>query len=179
MLRRETYEKLSQSAGGASFLPLITPLLLTDLSRELLEMGGKVVGFKLGDRGLYVRTADRLAIETLGTARPSDPAAWADKELWAPCFKVDVVGTTGAGDATIAGFLSVLLQDMSLEEAMTAAVAVGACNVEAADALGGVRPWEETWRRVESGWARHALSLDAPGWHFDDLRQMWVGPSGS
>ena len=177
MLRRQTYEELSGAAGGGSFLPLVTPSLLSDLSHELLQLGAKIVGFKLGDRGLYVRTAHREAIETMGAARPSDSATWANKELWSPCFKVDVVGTTGAGDATIAGFLSALLRDMSPQETLTAAVAVGACNVEAADALSGVRPWEETWRRVESGWARHELCLDAPGWHFDDLYKIWVGPA--
>jgi sugar/nucleoside kinase (ribokinase family) len=178
MLRRKTYDELSRAAGGESFLPLITPLLLTDLSSELLKMGAKIIGLKVGDRGLYVRTAGEPSIEALGAARPSDAVAWADRELWAPCFQVDVVGTTGAGDATIAGFLSALLRDIVLEEALTAAEAVGACNVEAADALGGIRPWEETWHRVEGGWARHDLALDAPGWRFDYRPQMWVGPAG-
>ncbi len=171
MLHRETYEEFSRAGSG--FLALITPPLLADLSHELLEMGASIVGFKLGHRGLYLRTAGRSAIEALGAARPSDSSGWAEKELWAPCFKVDVVGTTGAGDAMIAGFLTALLRDMSPQEALTAAVAVGACNVEAADALSGVRPWEETWRRVESGWARHELCLDAPGWHFDDY-MLWA-----
>jgi len=179
MLRREIYEELSQPAGGAGLLSRITSSLLSELSGELLEMGGIIVGFKLGDRGLYVHTAGQAALETLGAARPSNPATWAGKELGAPCFKVDVMGTTGSGDATIAGFVSALLRDMSLEETLTAAVAVGACNVEAADALGGIRSWEETWRRVESGWARHALCINAPGWHFDDRHQVWVGSAGS
>ena len=64
---------------------------------------------------------------------------------------------------------------MAPHETLTAAVAVGACNVEAADALSGIRSWEETLRRVAGGWARHALTLDAPGWHFDAARQLWVG----
>ncbi len=175
MLRRETYNELCRAAHGASILPLITPQLLSDLSQALLGMGAKIVALKLGDRGLYLRTADQSAIEALGRARPSNPTAWADQELWAPCFKVDVVGTTGSGDSTIAGFLSALLRDMSPQAALTAAVAVGACNVEAADALSGIRPWEETLRRVASGWERRPLSLDAPGWHFDASLQLWVG----
>jgi sugar/nucleoside kinase (ribokinase family) len=179
MLHRQTYEDLTQTAGRAGFLSLVTPSLLSDLSGELLAMGGKIVGFKLGERGLYLRTAARPAIATLGTARPSDPASWASRELWAPCFRVNVVGTTGSGDATIAGFLGGLLRDMAPEQALTAAVAVGACNVEAADAVSGVRSWEETWRRVEGGWERHELALDAPGWRFDNRHQMWVGPSSS
>ena len=179
MLRRETHEELSRAAGGASFLALVTSSLLSDLSCELLEMGGKIVGFKLGDRGFYVRTAARSVIKGLGAAQPSDPSTWADKELWAPCFKVDMVGTTGSGDATIAGFFSGLLRDMSPEKTLTAAVAVGACNVEAADALSGLRSWEETWRRVEGGWARHNLPLDAAGWYFDPHQQLWEGPAKS
>ncbi len=175
MLRRDTYLQLCQVAQGGSILPLVGPALLSDLGRELLGMGVKIVGLKLGHRGLYVRTANRAAIAALGRARPSDPAAWADQELWAPCFKVDEIGTTGAGDSTIAGFLSALLRDMAPHQALTAAVAVGACNVEAADALSGIRPWDATLRRVAAGWARHSLTLDAPGWRFDAERQMWVG----
>ncbi len=176
MLRRETYTELCQAASGTNLLPGVTPGLLSDLGQELLDMGAKIVGLKLGERGLYLRTAGRAALETMGRASPPDPAAWADRELWAPCFQVNVVGTTGAGDATIAGFLSALLRGMSPEVALTAAVAVGACDVEAADALGGVRSWEETLQRVESGWPRRALVLKTPGWHFDAGRQLWVGP---
>jgi sugar/nucleoside kinase (ribokinase family) len=175
MLRRETYEAFSQEAGD--FLEGVTPALLSDLSGELLAMGGKIVGFKVGERGMYVRTAGRAAIETLGVARPTDASAWAERELWAPCFCVDVAGTTGAGDAAIAGFLAGLLRDLSPEETLTAAVAVGACNVETADAVSGVRPWEEMWRRVASGWERHTLSIQDPGWRFDEHRQMWMGPA--
>ena len=177
MLRRGTYEALSSASGGGSILPLVTPPLLSQLSQELLVMGGAVIGFKLGDRGFYLRTGGRSAFEGMGAAGPTDPAAWSDQELWVPCFQVDVVGTTGAGDATIAGFLSGLLRDMSPQEALTMAVAVGACNVEAADALSGVRSWPETLRRVRSGWARHRLALDDAGWCFDEQLQLWRGPA--
>jgi sugar/nucleoside kinase (ribokinase family) len=160
-------------------VPLVTPALLSDLGGELVGMGAGVVGLKLGSRGLYVRTGDEAALLGFGASRPLNPVAWAGRELWAPCFEVDVVGTTGAGDATVAGFLSALLRGMSLEQAATGAVAVGACNVEAADALRGIRSWEETWRRVQSGWERHELVLDAPGWEFDEQHGLWRGPARS
>ena len=176
MLHRETYDEFSVAARGGSILPLVTPELLSDLGRQLIRMGVKIVGLKLGDRGFYLRTAGRVALESIGRACPSDPTAWAEREIWAPCFQVNVVGTTGSGDATIAGFISALLRDMCPEEAITAAVAVGACNVEAADALSGIRPWEETMRRVHGGWRRHELRLTTPGWHFAETHQQWVGP---
>jgi sugar/nucleoside kinase (ribokinase family) len=177
MLHRESYDEVARTEGGGGVLRSVAPSMLSELGAELVAMGGKIVGLKLGDRGLYLRTASESAINALGAARPSRPAAWADRELWISCFKVDVVGTTGAGDATIAGFLSALLRDMPPEEALTMAVAVGACNVEAADALSGVLSWEDTLQRVQSGWAQRELVLDAPGWRLDARKRMWLGPS--
>lgn len=173
MLRRSTYEALSRSAQGTDILPLITPPLLSDLSDQLLSMGARIVGLKMGDRGFYLRTSDYTALAGLGRGRPSDLTVWVDREIWAPCFQVDVVGTTGAGDATIAGFLSAFLRDMTPAQAVTAAVAVGACNVEAADALGGIRSWEDTWRRVDEGWPRRPLDLSAYGWKYDPQHHLW------
>jgi sugar/nucleoside kinase (ribokinase family) len=176
MLHGETYRELCRSAPGSNLLALVTPQLLSDLGRELIAMGAKIVGLKLGDRGMYLRTGGRDAIDSIGRARPADPDAWAGMELWAPCFKVAVAGTTGSGDATIAGFLGGLLRDLPVEQVLTMAVAVGACNVEAADALSGICTWEETSRRLASGWERHSLKLDAPGWQFDPSSDLWRGP---
>jgi sugar/nucleoside kinase (ribokinase family) len=175
MLRRPTFDDLDAAAPGGDILPLLTPQLLSEVSRELLDFGARLVAIKLGYRGLYLRTAGAAAIQGLGRACPSDPAAWADKELWAPCFQADLVGTAGSGDSTIAGFLSALLRDMSPEEAVTAALAVGACNVEAPDTLSGLRSWEDTMARVAAGWARHPLDLQAHGWQFDSEHHLWVG----
>ncbi len=169
MLRRDAFDQLSRNPP--------TPMLLSKLSAELLAMGAKIVGIKLGERGLYLRTGALTTLRNLGRGCPSTLAAWAQRELWSPCFQVDVVGTLGSGDATIAGFLSGLLRDLPIEATLTAAVAVGACNVEAADALSGIRPWEETMQRIAGGWVRHVLALDAAGWHFDERQQLWVGPN--
>jgi sugar/nucleoside kinase (ribokinase family) len=170
MLRRTTFDELT---ARGSVVDQATPALLHDLSDELIGLGVKIVLIKLGARGAYLRTASVNAIDRLGRAAPSDRAAWADRELWAPCFEVKVIGTTGSGDATIAGFLSALLRDASPETAMTMAVAVGACNVEAADALSSVRSWEDTTQRIAQGWRHLPVTLDAPGWFFDAQFDLW------
>jgi sugar/nucleoside kinase (ribokinase family) len=176
MLRGEKYRELRRATSESDILALITPQLLSDVGRELIDMGAKIVGLKLGERGLYLRTGNRDGIGSIGRTRPSNPGNWGDVELWAPCFQVAVAGTTGAGDATIAGFLAGLLHDLPVERVLTMAVAVGACNVEATDALSGIRPWEEITQRMADGWARHSLELDAPGWHFDKSSGLWRGP---
>jgi sugar/nucleoside kinase (ribokinase family) len=176
-VRRPVYDALRSAAKGGDILPLVDAQLLSSLSVELLKMGARMVGLKLGHRGFYLRTAGLAALQQMGKAAPKDSAGWAQRELWAPCFQVQVVGTTGAGDSTIAGFLAALLRGLSAAEAVTAAVAVGACNVEAADSLSGVRSWEETWDRVHSGWRRHELKLHDAGWTWDASHQLWSGPA--
>ena len=145
--------------------------VISDVAQEMLDMGARIVVLKLGSRGLYVR---------VGAQSPAwlPDASWHHRELWAPCFQPEpLVGTTGAGDATIAGFLAGLLRGQTIERAVTSAVAVGACNVEAADALSGVRSWEETQARIAAGWARQPVTIDAPGWRWRDDLQLWVGPA--
>lgn len=170
MLRRQTLDELSTRGD---IVEHATPELLTSIGDELIGLGVKIALIKLGARGAYLRTAPIAVFDHLGRACPTDREMWADRELWAPCFKVDVVGTTGSGDATIAGFLSAILRAASPETAMTMAVAVGACNVEAADALSGIRTWDETAARMAKGWERQLLPLDAPGWQWDAQFGLW------
>ena len=161
MLRRDHYFRLSETAGSAGIVSLLTPELLSSLGDELLGMGAKIVALKLGGRGLYLRTADAPALASLGRAQPVNLSAWERREFWAPCFEVRVVGTTGAGDATIAGFLAAFLRGFAPERTLTTAVAVGACNVEAADTLTGIQSWEATQDRINHGWQRRPLQLES------------------
>jgi sugar/nucleoside kinase (ribokinase family) len=174
IIRRKTYDDLSlANSVGDGLLELVTPELLADVSDELLRLGVKMAVIKLGKRGLYLRTAGVEQLSQMGRGAPADLSAWANQELWAPCFQVEVAGTTGAGDASIAGFLSGLLRDLTPIQAMVAAVGVGACDVEAADATSGIRSWEETLQRIASGWPQHAMALDSPGWSRDEASGVW------
>jgi sugar/nucleoside kinase (ribokinase family) len=171
LLHRDEYENML--TAGDDLLDSLTPDLLTSLSSELLAMGAKIVLLKIGHQGLYLRTASADPLTQMGRGGVSDPVRWAKQELWAPCFAVDAVGTTGAGDATIAGFLSALLRGLPPQQAITAAVGVGACNVEGADALSGLRSWEATLARIARGWTQCPLKIDHPRWHWDDDYRIW------
>jgi sugar/nucleoside kinase (ribokinase family) len=168
MIDRPRFDKLN--AGKIS----VDSALLSETSERLLGMGCAVIGLKLGENGLYMRsTADRRRLAAMGACAPKDAAAWAGRELLAPCFKVKVVGTTGSGDCTIAGFLAGLLKGLGPEEVITRAVAVGAFNVEAADATSGIRHWREVERRMAEKWARLPVKMALKGWTWDGKREVW------
>ncbi|MFD1677351.1 carbohydrate kinase family protein [Alicyclobacillus fodiniaquatilis] len=178
MLDKEYLAYLKRTEAGIA--PKLNGAVLHEITQQLLQLGAAIVGLKLGDQGLYVRTTGMASrLSAMGGAMANVDERWLDRELLAPCFAVDVVGTTGAGDCTIAGFLAALLHDLSPEEVLTRAVAVGACNVEAADATSGVPTWGKVEQRIASGWERRSVELDLPGWIWAAESSIWCGPHDS
>lgn len=147
MLRREIYNR-----GAAYWRSILSADLLGSITDELLTMGAAIAGLKLGDRGIYLKTADTDRVRRL-MRLPIDVDQWAGISVWHPAFAVEVAGTTGAGDSAYAGLLAALLNGFAPEQAARWACAVGACNVETFDATSGVRTWLETEQRLERGWA--------------------------
>ncbi len=173
MIDRPRYDALAAGTLGAP-----DGELLHTLSGRLLAMGAAIVGLKLGDRGLYLRTADspgRLA--ALAGLLPADLTGWVGRELYTPCFRVKVAGTTGAGDCAYAGLLAGLLYGQSIEAVLLSSAATGACGVERADATSGVPHWDDVQARLRAGWARHPLALDLPGWQSNADATIWYGPA--
>jgi sugar/nucleoside kinase (ribokinase family) len=167
------YPREFQRVAGGESAVVPDAALVTRIGSHLLEMGPAIVGLKLGASGLYLRTADEHSWARFGRARPADLDGWLRRELWSPCFETRVAGTTGAGDATIAGFIAALLRSGSPEFCATIACAVGACNVEATDALGGLQTWEETRQRLDSGWQRKQLQLPDGEWCLHPSTGVW------
>jgi len=156
LIDRAKYDQLA--AGGADVLSRLDARVLHDLAGQLIDWGSPVVVLNLGEHGLYLRTTtDASKLQHFGKD-------WVGRELVAPCFKVNVVGTTGSGDCTIAGFLAGLHKGLSPEAVMTAAVGVGAFNVEVPDAVSGVPTWEKLQSRIAAGWPRRdtRISLEKP-----------------
>lgn len=136
---------------------------LRTISAWLLDAGVAVVALKLGADGLYLRTsAEPRRLAAIGRG-----PEWVGRELLAPCFRVGVVGTTGSGDCTIAGFLAEFLEGSSPETVATFATATGGCSVESADATSAVRSRTETLHRVAEGWPKHPAPAAVSHWHFD------------
>jgi sugar/nucleoside kinase (ribokinase family) len=176
MLQRDRFDQLTAQVGAANVLEVLTVEEIASLADEALAMGAKIVLLKMGIRGIYLRTATTLS--ELGRGVPTDLAAWANRQLWAPCFRPNVVASTvGTGDAAIAGFLAAMLRDSSPSLALNVAVATGACCVEVAGALGGMKDWEEILARIEAGWARLPLELESFGWVWDGGTTVWHGPA--
>jgi sugar/nucleoside kinase (ribokinase family) len=168
MSDRLSFDRLAARGGGEAIVREISLREVGELSEKALSAGVSAVLVKMGHRGAYLRT---------GPAGVSGLEQWPRRELSTPVFHVPAVGgTTGSGDATIAGFLASVSKGLRPEEALTMAVAVGGCCVEAPDATSGVRPWEETSLRVREGWKRADSQVKEPGWRLLGSG-VWAGPN--
>lgn len=175
MLDRVAFDRLQKKGGAEAIVREITFEEIREVAERILSRGVSAVLVKLGDRGAYLRTSPRAFSGAEGLDRP----AWQDREIASPCYGVDrVAGTTGSGDATIAGFLGSIARGLDPAAALGMAVAVGACCVEEPDATSGVRTWAETQARVAAGWKRRPDRPRERGWT-DQGDGSWRGPRDS
>ncbi len=167
MMHRMRYEEIK--ACSKSFIETVTEEDLEIISKSILELGVSIVGIKLGSAGLYVRTSKLNKDDRDPSLLPQwwtnkGELNWSNRELLAPCFQVNTLGTTGAGDSTIAGFLLGMIQNISIEETMKLAVGVGACCVEKLDSISGIPHWKKVTQRIQNGWDSISTTLELPEW---------------
>ena len=151
MLDRQRYERLNQGEDITEGLDLRKEAM--PLAEELIGMGCRVALIKCGTSGMVYRTADAKAMQTIGSRLQLDVPRWANQAGIQPCFRAEIVRSgTGAGDTSIAAFLTAMLRGYSPAECTAFAAAEGACCVTSYDALSGLKPIDELARRIQAGW---------------------------
>lgn len=136
-----------------------TPTLsqIQQVANQLIENGASIVLLKLGALGLYLQTAsDCQQFDGLKSLTPTIDT-WVNQSLYASCYAVDVASTNGAGDYTIAGFLTALLAGQNPTDAMQSATAIGAAHVQSPTALPN---WQVIQQRIKDGWQHLDIQID-------------------
>lgn len=143
MLDREKYERLSEQGGDMA--ALIDPERdAAPLAAECLKMGCAFALIKCGTAGMFYAAADAERMQLVGARLELDAGVWAGKSGAQPIFKAPrVLSATGAGDASIAAFLTALTLGYAPGKCVALAAAEGACAVTSYDALSGLKPLAE------------------------------------
>lgn len=158
MLDKERFVKWQEQAAGKD----VTEILdieadVKPLADICMELGAKVLLIKCGAKGMYYCTADWERLKQVGERVELDIDKWVKKEGFEKSFIPERIASgTGAGDTSIAAFLTAMLEGASPEESVQLAAATGASCVAAYDALGGLKSLPELRRKIASGWAKNA-----------------------
>ena len=136
MADRPRYEEwMTRAAGGDVTSVISVEEDIRPLAKRVLDMGASSLLIKCGAPGMYFTDGK--------------------KEIFERSYKSErVLSGTGAGDTSIAAFLKARMEGRSIEESLHLAAATGASCVEAYDALGGLRSFEEMERRINEGWEK-------------------------
>lgn len=154
MLDRDRFVQWQERAKGRD----ITEILdiekdVRPLAERCMELGAKILLIKCGAPGIYYQTASQGTLEKIGEKLELDVAQWADLRGFEKSYVPDrVLSGTGAGDTSIAAFLTAVLAGYSPEMSMHLAAAAGASCVAAYDALSGLKPFAELEQRMQKGW---------------------------
>ncbi len=125
------------------------------LAEQCMDYGAKVLLIKCGAPGMYYRTADRQSLLEISPRCGLSVEEWAGREGFERSYVPDrVLSGTGAGDTSIAAFLTAVLRGYPPERTMQLAAAAGASCVAAYDALSGLKPLEELEARIDAGWEK-------------------------
>lgn len=157
MLDRPRFENWQLKANGADVVEVIDiEKDIKPLAQKCLDLGAKVLLIKCGAPGLYYRTSDVKGLEKVGERLPLSMSEWSSKEGFEVSYKPNrVLSGTGAGDTSIAAFLTAMLNGYPLEKCIQLASATGASCVEAYDALSGLKSFEELEAKINAGWEKN------------------------
>ncbi len=177
MLDRNLFDRRKAQTGHNDPVTAYTTEDFSRLSSSMLNLGVKLAAIKAGINGFYLRTAKRQVIDSLPPV-VHNTNHWSDRELWAPSYQADRFGSAvGAGDATIAGFLTAFLKGMDPISAIKAANILGAQSVREVDSIAGIENWPSTLEAIhDNSKLRNPLTRGID-WRFSELDQIYYGPN--
>ncbi|MBN2514211.1 MAG: carbohydrate kinase family protein [Sedimentisphaerales bacterium] len=179
MLDRRLFETKKAQAGDADPVLAYTPGDCCRMSEQLMDMGVAVVAIKNGIRGYYLHTAGPERLDAMKQCVDFDVKSWAQRQLWSGSYRADQFGSaTGAGDATIAGFLTAFLKGLDPAASLKVANTVGWQNVRNVDAISGIEDWQTTVQMVsDPARPMNPLNIQDAGWTYRPAEQVFYGPS--
>ena len=156
MLDREKFNELQRRAEGGD----ITDILdveddVKPLAEKCMVLGCKVLLLKCGAKGMYLHTSSEDVLAKISSRVELDAKVWADQAIFERSYVPEkILSGTGAGDTSIAAFLTAILQGEGPSMCLHLAAAEGASCVASYDALSGIKTLDILKEKIEKGWEK-------------------------
>lgn len=156
MLEPDRFESWQRLAGGRDITEMLSMKDIKSLADKCMEYGTRVLLIKCGGAGMYYRTAPEKSLSDLSAHPGLAVDEWGGKEGFEKSYIPEkILSGTGAGDISIAAFLTAMLEGEGIEQCIRLAAAAGASCVASYDALGGLPSLNELRKKIAAGWAKN------------------------
>lgn len=157
MIDKERFLSWQNRAKGRDITEILDPKTdIQPLAEKCMELGAKILLLKCGAPGMFFCTAGRDMLHKIGSAVSLDLDAWADKRIFEKSYVPEkILSGTGAGDTSIAAFLTSMLLGESPEMCLHLAAGTGASCVASYDALSGLKSFDELKQKMKDGWKKN------------------------
>lgn len=157
MLDKNRYFEWQERAGNRDITEILSiEKDVKPLAEQCMQFGAKILFIKCGALGIYYQTADKLSLWDIRNKLGLDLNDWASQVGFEKSYIPErILSGTGAGDTSIAAFLTAMLKGYSLEDAMKLATATGASCVATYDALSGLKTFKELEEKINAGWKKN------------------------
>ncbi|HUM85215.1 MAG TPA: carbohydrate kinase family protein [Lachnospiraceae bacterium] len=157
MLDRERYLSWQARAEGRDMMETLDiEKDIKPLADRCLDLGAKIIVIKCGKPGMYYRTAGKEDLAGIGSKAGLNPLVWSDQEGFEKSYIPEkVLSGTGAGDTSIAAFLTAMLEGCPPKECLQLSAATGACCVTSYDALSGLKSFDFLRNKIRQGWKKN------------------------
>lgn len=135
ILMPDQYVKLQSTSGSGELIDRIPESMIREIGRKLVLLGAKIVLIKAAHRGAYLLTGNI-----------PDAGKWSNCELRGQAFPADqarVKHATGAGDTSIAAFLTSFLNGNDPDRALQYAALAGRNSLYCNKLYEELESWEE------------------------------------
>lgn len=148
MLNRPKYEELVSLPGDICLNAKLKDIKF--LADKCISYGARVVLIKVGAAGMYYKVGKKEDFLSKINLKKEE---WINKENFQKSYKPQkIVSATGAGDTSIAAFLSAIMKGYSIEKCVSYAAATGSLCCQTIDTLSGLKQFEEVDEMINNGW---------------------------
>ena len=177
LFHRDRYLDILRRAQGKYAIDYIDLSVLDELSDEVMNLGVKVFGLKLGKKGLYLRTTDSHGFTGFGKLSDVVSESWYERELLDPPFKPEcMISTNGAGDTAIAGFLCGMMDGCTADECIRLGNGAATTRIEAVNGVHALDGTRKIQQRINNGWEKIKLEqINSAKWKTCSITGTLIG----
>lgn len=145
------YAQIQSFSQDTDMIDKISLDTIRELGRKIIDFGAKIVLLKSGHRGVYLFTSDISSIN--GKRFLNLNQTWNYRELWCNAYPVSnnkIKNSSGAGDTSVAAFLSAILDGEGPDASLRYAAIAGRNNLYCYDIYNELNNWADMTKEMRS-----------------------------